>query len=127
MTKKSQGKDSTYDELIEKLFQINNVRYAVVTDELGNRYSGGMKKGVKSTTPLDIEKRLEIQAVLILKMAEGYQDFDGELFYCSIHFKKVFAYFFLLAKGERVLSVTLDSFAPPSSLDEIREIVSKWK
>lgn len=126
MKNKEQRADP-YETLIDDLFKIKNIRYAVVTDDLGNRYRGGMKEGVKSTTPLDIEKRLETQAVLILKMAEGYVPFDGKLYYCSIHWQKVVAYFFLISKGERVLAITVDAKAPPGSLSRIRKLVEKWK
>jgi hypothetical protein len=124
---KGNSKSESYDRLVDKLFLVPNVRYAVVADDLGNRYFGGMKAGVQSTTPLDIEKRLEVQAVLILKMAQGYEPFDGKLYYCSIRWEKVLAYFFLLDKGDRILAVTLNAKASPQAVNKIRALVRKWE
>jgi hypothetical protein len=125
--KSKQQLTSNYEGLIDRLFEIPMVRYAVVIDELGNRFCGGMKPGVKSTTPLGVEKRLEMQAALILKMAEGYERFDGDLYYCSIHWKKVSAYFFLVGNGNQMLTLTIEPKAPPSTLARVRTTVLKWK
>ena len=83
----------SYPELLDKLFELSFVRYAVVTNEFGLRYSGGMKDGIESTTPDDIEQKLEGQAVSILKVAESYERYDGRLVYITIKWEKVIALF----------------------------------
>ncbi len=116
-----------YQELINSLFAFPFVRYAVVTDNFGRRYAGGMKPGVESTTPVEIEKRLESQAVLIMMMAESYVPYDGELFWSSIRWKKVIALFFLLGKDRGNVSVTVQGNTSYDSFIEIYRIIQKWK
>ncbi|MHB1909102.1 MAG: hypothetical protein ACYCQJ_09585 [Nitrososphaerales archaeon] len=115
-----------HQELIDTLFKFPFVRYAVITDEWGKRYAGGMKPGVTSTTPVEIEKRLETQAVLILKMAEGYVDYDGKVLFSTIRWEKILAMFFLL-NGNRTLSVTLEGDTFFDLISKVRETVENWK
>lgn len=117
----------TYQKLVDSLFELPFLRYAVVTDDFGRRYAGGMKPGVESTTPVEIEKRLEAQAVLILKMAEGYVPYDGEVLWSSIRWEKVIALFFLLGEGKGTLSLTVHSVTKFDSFDKILEIIDNWK
>jgi hypothetical protein len=117
----------TYQRLIDSLFEFPFLRYAVVTDDFGRRYAGGMKPGVQSTTPVEIEKRLEAQAVLILKMAEGYVPYDGEILWSSIRWEKVIALFFLLGEGKGTLSLTVQGDTPSDSFSKIYEAIEKWK
>ncbi len=118
---------STYQKLVDLLFDLPFLRYAVVTDDFGRRYVGGMKPGVESTTPIEIEKRLEAQAVLILKMAEGYVPYDGELLWSSIRWEKVIALFFLLGEGKGTLSLTIQGNASFDSFRQILDVIEKWK
>jgi hypothetical protein len=120
------GKE-TYQKLIDALFDLPFLRYAVVTDDFGRRYVGGMKPGVESTTPVEIEKRLESQAVLILKMAEGYVPYDGEVFWSSIRWEKVIALFFLLGEGKGTLSLTIQGDTPFDSFGRIHQVIEDWK
>jgi hypothetical protein len=117
----------TYQKLVASLFGLTFLRYAVVTDDFGRRYVGGMKPGVESTTPIEIEKRLEAQAVLILKMAEGYVPYDGQLLWSSIRWEKVIALFFLLGEGKGTLSLTIQGDTSFDSFSEILDIIEKWK
>jgi hypothetical protein len=127
MPKNKRESAQHYRKLIDRLFRVKSIRYAVITDELGIRYFGGMKEGVESTTPLDIEKRLEVQAVLILKMAVGYERFDGKLLYSCIQWQDVSAYFFLLGRrGNRILTITIDSVGLPLALTKARRVVENW-
>lgn len=119
--------DDNYRALIDDLFELHFVRYAVVTDDYGRRYAGGMKPGVESTTPIEIEKRLEAQAVLILKMAEGYTLYDGAVKWSSIRWEKVVAMFFLLGEGMGTLSVTLGADTSSDSLSRVYNLVEAWK
>ena len=119
--------NDNYRSLIDDLFELHFVRYAVVTDDYGRRYAGGMKPGVESTTPIEIEKRLEAQAVLILKMAEGYTPYDGALQWSSIRWEKVVAMFFLLGEGMGTLSVTLAGDASSDSASKVYNLVEAWK
>ena len=116
-----------YQELIDSLFSLPFVRYAVITDNFGRRYAGGMKSGVESTTPVEIEKRLESQAVLILMMAESYVPYDGELFWSSIRWKKVIALFFLLGKDRGTVSVTVQGDTPFNSFSKVHDVIEEWK
>ena len=116
-----------YQKLVNTLFELPFLRYAVVTDDFGRRYAGGMKQGVESTTPVEIEKRLEAQAVLILKMAEGYVPYDGNVLWSSIRWEKVIALFFLLGEGKGTLSLTIQGNTPFDSFSKILEIVERWK
>jgi hypothetical protein len=117
----------TYQRLIDSLFELPFLRYAVVTDDFGRRYVGGMKPGVESTTPVEIEKRLEAQAVLILKMAEGYVPYDGEVLWSSIRWEKVIALFFLLGEGKGTLSLTIQGDTSFDSFSKIHEVIETWK
>jgi hypothetical protein len=122
----SSEKDS-YQILVNKLFELPFVRYAVVTDDFGRRFVGGMKPGISSTTPIEIEKMLETQAVLILKMAEGYVPYDGSLLWSSIHWEKVVALFFLLGQDKGTLSVTLEGTSSLESALQVHKLVEDWK
>jgi hypothetical protein len=122
----SSDKDS-YQVLINRLFELSFVRYAVVTDDYGRRYVGGMKPGIESTTPIEIEKRLETQAVLILKMAEGYVPYDGDLLWSSIRWEKVVALFFLLGQDKGTLSLTLEGNSSLESALQVHQLVEDWK
>ncbi len=117
----------TYQKLVDSLFELPFLRYAVVTDDFGRRYAGGMKPGVESTTPVEIEKRLEAQAVLILKMAEGYVPYDGEVLWSSIRWEKVIALFFLLGEGKGTLSLTVQGVTKFDLFDKILKIIDNWK
>jgi hypothetical protein len=117
----------TYQKLIDSLFKFEFLRYAVVTDDFGRRYVGGMKPGVESTTPIEIEKRLEAQAVLILKMAEGYVPYDGQLLWSTIRWEKVIAMFFLLGEGRGTLSLTIQGDTRFDSFTEIYGAIEAWK
>ncbi|MDH2900279.1 MAG: hypothetical protein PXY39_04860 [archaeon] len=117
----------TYQKLVDSLFELPFLRYAVVTDDFGRRYAGGMKPGVESTTPVEIEKRLEAQAVLILKMAEGYVPYDGKVLWSSIRWEKVIALFFLLGEGKGTLSLTVQGVTKFDSFDKILKIIDNWK
>jgi hypothetical protein len=118
---------SSYETLVRKLFELPFVRYAVVTDDFGRRYVGGMKPGVESTTPIEIEKRLETQAVLILKMAEGYVPYDGNLLWSSIRWEKVLALFFLLGQEKGTLSLTLEGNSSLEAALQVYQLVEDWK
>ena len=126
MSSSSSEKDS-YETLVSRLFELPFVRYAVVTDDFGRRYTGGMKPGVESTTPIEIEKRLETQAVLILKMAEGYVPYDGNLLWSSIHWEKVVALFFLLGQDKGTLSLTLEGNSSLEAALQVHQLVEDWK
>ncbi len=116
----------SYQELVESLFKLPFVRYAVVTDDFGHRFAGGMKPGIQSLTPIELEKRLEAQAVLILKMAEGYVPDVGKLLWSSIRWEKVTALFFLLGEEKGTLSVTIQGETPMESLLEVRKKIGGW-
>jgi hypothetical protein len=116
----------SYQELVESLFALPFVRYAVVTDDFGHRYAGGMKPGIQSSTPIELEKRLEAQAVLILKMAEGYVPYVGKLLWSSIRWDKVIALFFLLGEDKGTLSVTIQGETPLEASLEVRNRIDKW-
>jgi|GEM_PF-1995314 hypothetical protein len=117
--------DSNYEKLIRNLFSLEYVRYAVVLDDYGNRIVGGMNENVPSTTPADVERRLEVQCILILRMAESYQQYDGSLLYSSIRWEKLSAYFFLLS-DKRVLALTVQGRAPLNFVEDIREVVKAF-
>jgi hypothetical protein len=115
-----------YQELIASLFRLPFVRYAVVTDDFGHRYAGGMKPGVESSTPSALEKRLEAQAVLILKMADGYVPYVGKLVWTTIRWENVIAMFFLLGEDRGTLAVTIQGNTEMDSMQEIRKQVDDW-
>ena len=98
-----------------------------MTDGFGRKLAGGMKPGVTSTTSDDIEKRLEIQAALILKMAEGYVPYDGDLLWSSIRWEKILALFFLLSGGYQIVCVTLDGKSSFENVIDIHAVIKKWK
>ncbi len=126
-TSSSSSEKDSYQKLVNRLFELPFVRYAVVTDDYGRRYVGGMKPGVQSTTPIEIEKRLETQAVLILKMAEGYIPYDGNLLWSSIRWEKVLALFFLLGQDKGTLSLTLEGNSSLQSALQVHQLVEDWK
>ncbi len=115
-----------YDDLIRSLFEMPHGRYAVVLDDFGNRIAGGMKVGIESTTTEVAERRLEVQAVLILRMAEGYEEFDGKVHYSSIRWDKVLAHFFILSTNT-ALALTLQGSAPTYHIEKVRQVVEKSK
>lgn len=117
----------SYQELVDRLFELPFVRYAVVTNEFGLRYSGGMKPGVESTTPNEVEKKLEGQAVSILRVAESYERYDGKLVCITIKWEKVVAVFCRLGSGRGILILTLEGASKPEALVEVLDIVEYWK
>jgi hypothetical protein len=111
-----------YELLIRELFKLDHVRYAVVLDDFGERITGGMNSNVESTTPPDVERRLEVQCILILRMAEAYEQYDGRLLYSSIKWDKLSAYFFALS-DKRVLAVTVEGDAPANAIERVIRLV----
>jgi hypothetical protein len=117
-----QSKD--FEGLIKELFALDFVRYAVVIDDFGERIAGGMNLHVESTTPPDVERRLEVQAILILRMAEAYEQYDGKLLYSSIKWEKLSAYFFILS-DKRILALTVEGKAPPEIIENVSDVVRR--
>lgn len=115
-----------YSQLLESLYKMDGVRYAAVLNQYGERVSGGMKSSVKSLTPTNLDERLEIQAVLTLRMAEGFAKFTGKLMYATFRWPKAIALFFILNE-EKALSLTLDGDFSPKSILSINNAVKKWK
>jgi hypothetical protein len=96
-----------YSKLIGKLYAIPHLRYASISDDMGQRIIGGMKPGVESATAPEEETRLGLQSVVSLKSAEGYQKYTGKLEYLCITWEKMFAVFYLLPNSKS-LAVTID-------------------
>lgn len=115
-----------YRKLINRLFENPSVRYAVVIDNFGYRCAGGMKPGVSSITPDSIVKRFEMQAVLIMKMVEGYEPYVGKLLWSTVRWENVTALFFLLGHDNGILSLTLRSGTPNEVVDQIHKLVQEW-
>ncbi len=115
-----------YTRLVNELFELEHIRYAVVLDDFGEKLLGGMKPGVKTSTPTDAEKRLEIQSILILRMAEQYEQFDGKLHYTCIKWDKLSALFFFLSSN-RTLAVTVQPSAPPDFGEEVEKLVQRFR
>ncbi len=118
--------EGKYVTLLNKIFELPDVRYAAVNDKFGVRIVGGMKPGVKTLTPPEADKRLEMQSVMILKMAENYSEHSGELRYSSIQWAKVCALFFLISP-ERALCITVFGDLLHDTKLKIERIVSDWK
>lgn len=117
---------SEFQDLIDALFKRSSVRYSTVIDFRGEKLAGGMKPGVESISTNQSERRLEMQSVLILKMAEGFEPECGRLYYSAIRWEKIVALEFLLS-SEEVLNVTIDADTPLEEAFEIEKMVKEWK
>jgi len=115
-----------FEILVNSLFKLPRVRYAAVIDSHGEKLHGGMKPGVVSMSSTQTEKKLEIQSVLILKMAEDFETECGRLFYSSIRWEKLVGLFFLLSQ-DWALNVTIEGDMPLSEIFEIEKVVRRWK
>src|SRR5271157_5921458 len=78
-----------FRSLIDELYSLPMVRFAVINDSYGERLVGGMKPGVQSISPDESEKRLAMQSVIMLKMAEDFEKYTGELHYSTIRWDKM--------------------------------------
>jgi hypothetical protein len=114
-----------YSELINAIFRLDGIRYAMILDDFGERIMGGMKPLVASLTPEEVEKNLELQATLILKMAENFAKHTGKLLYTEIHWERVAAMFFRLSE-EETLCVSAEVNAGAQT-QKLREILEDWK
>ena len=115
-----------YVVLVQKVFELPEVRYAAINDKYGIRILGGMKPGVETLTPPDADKRLEMQSMMILNMAENYSEHSGEVRYSSIQWAKLCALFFLIS-AEKALSVTVFGDLLHDTVLKIERIVGDWK
>lgn len=111
-----------YSDLLESVYRISKMRHAVILDDFGDRIAGGMKPGVESYSPPGVERKLETQSTLMLRMAEDYSKYVGSFAYISMAWEKMTAAFFFLPKGYS-LSVSLDGMDVARELEEILEIV----
>ena len=115
-----------YQSLVDYLFELSAVRYAVVSDSVGGRVAGGMKQGIKPIGSPQAEAKLEIHAVLMLNMAETFEPDNGRLLFVSARWQNVVAVFFLLS-SDRALTVTVNGDAPLQDLFKIEALVREWK
>jgi hypothetical protein len=114
-----------YSELIDSIFLLEPVRYAMILDDFGERIMGGMKPKVTSLTPEEVEKNLELQATLILKMAETFSKHTGKLMNTQINWEKVSALFFRLSEDETLCVSAEANPGPP--VRELRNLIENWK
>ena len=115
-----------YQSLIDALFKLPFVRYAVVSDSFGKRLAGGMKPGVQTYSSRQTETKLEIQAVLILKMAEEFEPQHGRLFYGAVRWQKVVALFFLLSQ-DQVVTITVEGDTPLQEGFNVEALIHGWR
>ena len=115
-----------FRSLIDELYSLPMVRFAVINDSYGERLVGGMKPGVQSISPDESEKRLAMQSVIMLKMAEDFEKYTGELHYSTIRWDKMKAIFFLLSP-ERAVTVTIYGDTPLEQISKVENVVRNWK
>ena len=115
-----------FQSLIDTLFELQAVRYAVVSNSVGDRITGGMKQGVQTISSPQMEMKLERQAVLILNMAENFEPENGRLYFVSVRWDKVVALFFLLSQ-DHALTITVNGDAPLQDLFEIERSNSRME
>jgi hypothetical protein len=111
---------------VDSVFRVPGVRYCVVIDDYGRKVVGGMKPGVESVSPLDVERKLEMQAVIILKMALPYEKYLGSLHHSTIKWDKLDALFFLLS-DDRTLSLTIEGSDRDSAASQVERALASWK
>ena len=115
-----------FQDLINSLFKLPWVRYAAVIDSHGERFIGGMKPGVRSITSMPSEKKLEVQSMLILQMAQDYEPECGRLYYTAIRWDKIVALFFLLSP-DWALNLTVSDNLSLQDAFEIERMVRAWR
>src|SRR5208337_3163785 len=109
-------------ELIGEVFQIRGVRYATVVDGYGNRILGGMKPGVETVAPPEIETRREMQSIFVMKMAEDYEKYFDKSMYTIVGWKRLHAVYFLLSRS-RALSLTIENQDLQQALPRLELVV----
>jgi hypothetical protein len=114
-----------YAELLDSLFKIPKVRYAAILDEFGDRLVGGMRPGVTSLSPPNIERKLETQSSLMLRMAEDYSKFAGEFSFISVDWQNMTAVFSFLPDKKSV-SLSIDGMWPTETIQEVKRAIKSW-
>jgi hypothetical protein len=114
-----------YNELLDELFRFPSVRYAAVLDEFGDRIAGGMKPNVESMTPSSVERKLETQSALMLRMSDDYAKFVGRFRYILLQWEKMIALFFFLTNGTS-LSMSMENASSSEAIDQVKLVVERW-
>jgi len=115
-----------FQSLFDLLFKHPKVRYAAVIDSLGKRIAGEMKPGLRSITSVKTDKRIAVQSVIVLKMAESFESETGRLHYTAIRWDKIVMLYIFLT-SDMVLNLSIEGTTPLREVFAIEKQVKKWK